>query len=156
MLNVYIYIYKYYISYYIYVYSKTKLLHYWILNKKMFVQCELVICKAYCYRKGSSWQKIHFQLLKHAYSGLKYEIQSKAFSETSSENSSTGNGIRMYTWHLSLWKIWILTAGEFVKRSHKGTCTLMIWKSRGGRFLHTGSVYNPVISGSIDKPSLPG
>ena len=85
----------------------------------------------------------HFQLLEHACGGLKYEIQSKAFSEMSSENSSTGSGIHMYTWQwqLSLWKILILTAGEFVKRSHKGTCTSMIWKSRGDRFLHTGSVY---------------
>ena len=41
--------------------------------------------------------RFHFQLLEHACGGLKYEIQSKAFSETSSENSSTGSGIHMYT-----------------------------------------------------------
>lgn len=39
----------------------------------------------------------HVQLLEHAYGGLKYEIQSKAFSGTSSENSSTGSGILVYT-----------------------------------------------------------
>lgn len=153
----YIYINTIYHIKYIYMYIVKRncfTIEYW--TKKCLFSVNLQYVRHTVTGKGHLDKKIHFQLLKHAYSGLKYEIQSKAFSETSSENSSTGNGIRMYTWHLSLWKIWILTAGEFVKRSHKGTCTLMIWKSRGGRFLHTGSVYNPVISGSIDKPSLPG